>query len=103
MTDHKKPGAAFWATVVLVVALAYPLSFGAACRYVSRCPHPFLYGHEEIPEFYLPIGTLIETGPPIVADAIRRYAVMWSGDDGIVTVVPCLGASFKRGWATSYP
>jgi hypothetical protein len=28
----KKPGVAFWATVVLVVALvAYPLSFGPAC------------------------------------------------------------------------
>jgi hypothetical protein len=26
MTDRKKPGVAFWATVVMVVALAYPLS-----------------------------------------------------------------------------
>jgi hypothetical protein len=25
MTSRKKPGVAFWATVVLVVALAYPL------------------------------------------------------------------------------
>ena len=32
MTDRKKPGVAFWATVVVVVALvAYPLSFGPAC------------------------------------------------------------------------
>jgi hypothetical protein len=30
MTDRKKPGVAFWATVVVVVALAYPLSFGPA-------------------------------------------------------------------------
>jgi hypothetical protein len=28
MTDRKKPGMAFWATVVLVAALAYPLSIG---------------------------------------------------------------------------
>lgn len=30
--DRKKPGVAFWATVVVVVVLvAYPLSFGPAC------------------------------------------------------------------------
>ena len=30
--NRKKPGVAFWATVVVVVALAlYPLSFGPAC------------------------------------------------------------------------
>jgi len=31
MTDRKKPGWAFWTTVVLAVVLAYPLSFGPAC------------------------------------------------------------------------
>ena len=28
MTDRNKPGLAFWATVVSIVALLYPLSFG---------------------------------------------------------------------------
>jgi hypothetical protein len=28
MTDRKKPGVAFWATVGLVVRLAYPLALG---------------------------------------------------------------------------
>jgi hypothetical protein len=37
MTDRKKPGVAFLATVVLVVLLvAYPLSFGPACWVNSR-------------------------------------------------------------------
>ena len=37
MTDRKKPGVAFWATVVVVVVLvAYPLSFGPACWISSR-------------------------------------------------------------------
>ena len=37
MTDRKKPGVAFWATVVVVVALnGYPLSFGPACWAQSR-------------------------------------------------------------------
>ncbi len=32
MTDRKKPGVAFWSTVVLAVVLVgYPLSFGPAC------------------------------------------------------------------------
>jgi hypothetical protein len=36
MTSHRKPGVAFWATVVLVVALVgYPLSFGPACVLIS--------------------------------------------------------------------
>jgi hypothetical protein len=49
MTDraHKKPGVAFWATVLVVVALvAYPLSFGPACWVTSRqdSPYPVLNG-----------------------------------------------------------
>jgi hypothetical protein len=37
MTDRKKPGVAFWATVVVVVLLvAYPLSFGPASGGKSR-------------------------------------------------------------------
>ncbi len=32
MTSRKKPGVAFWATMVVVAGLvAYPLSFGPAC------------------------------------------------------------------------
>jgi len=29
--DRKKPGLAFWAAVVLLLALVYPLGFGPAC------------------------------------------------------------------------
>jgi len=36
-TDRKKPGVAFWTTVVLaVVLLGYPASFGPACWIDSR-------------------------------------------------------------------
>jgi hypothetical protein len=30
-TSRKKPSLAFWATVVMVAVLTYPLSFGPAC------------------------------------------------------------------------
>jgi hypothetical protein len=37
MTDRKKPGVAFWATVVVVAALvAYPLSLGPALWMENR-------------------------------------------------------------------
>ena len=37
MIDRKKPGVAFWTTVVVVMALvAYPVSFGPACWISSR-------------------------------------------------------------------
>ena len=35
-TDRKQPGVAFWATVVVFAALAYPISFGPACWITSR-------------------------------------------------------------------
>lgn len=36
-SDRKKPGVAFWTTVVLVVVLVgYPLSFGPACWLVNQ-------------------------------------------------------------------
>lgn len=36
MSDNqKKPGAAFWAGVILLLALAYPASFGPACWLVG--------------------------------------------------------------------
>jgi hypothetical protein len=37
MTERNKPGAAFWATVVVsAVLMAYPLSFGPACWLFQR-------------------------------------------------------------------
>jgi hypothetical protein len=40
--SRKKPGVAFWATVVVVVVLAaYPLSFGPACWLADRNVVPY--------------------------------------------------------------
>ena len=52
MTDRKKPGVAFWATVVLVVVLTlYVLSFGPACWITSRMN----FGTSAIGVIYRPI------------------------------------------------
>jgi hypothetical protein len=36
LTSRKKPGVAFWATVVVVTLLVYPLSVGPSCWISSR-------------------------------------------------------------------
>jgi len=57
--SRKKPGVAFWATVVLVVALAYPVSFGPACwKKKGRKKGPGRPGQDilECPLFSLAFG-----------------------------------------------
>ena len=72
-TSRNKSGVAFWATVVMVVALvAYPLSFGPACWIVSQMP--------EDPEIfhlaYLPVGRMGMGDLPYLDDAIRWYGML---------------------------
>src|SRR5262245_26156524 len=53
MTDRKKPGVAFWATVVVVVLLvAYPLSFGPVCSAITEATSP---AFDPIVTFYKPL------------------------------------------------
>jgi hypothetical protein len=69
MTDRKKPGVAFWATVVVVVVLvAYPLSFGLACWIVSRAG-----GETAIERTYRPIVWACRIGPKPFARTLNRY------------------------------
>jgi hypothetical protein len=75
--SRKQPGVAFWATVVLVVALvAYPLSFGPWCWCTSRLKGEI----RSVPPVYGPITLLAETGRP-AGHAIRWYASLCAPDD----------------------
>ena len=93
MTDRKKPGVAFWATVGLVVLfLGYPLSFGPACWWFSTAEMPVAEEKEEYPSlgvmiltstefryaptFYWPMGWLEANGPKPVGRCIRWYATI---------------------------
>src|SRR5262245_35249764 len=74
---RKKPGVAFWATVVVVVVLvAYPLRFGPACWWFASEKSVLVYvgpprtAPMYAPRMYWPIGWLAANGPSPVGDAI---------------------------------
>jgi hypothetical protein len=71
MTDRKKPGVAFWGTVVLVLVMAYPLSFGPACWLYSRSESLEIW--ETSDRIYYPILWACWHAPEPVGDAIDWY------------------------------
>jgi hypothetical protein len=91
MTSPKKPGVAFWATVVVVVGLvAYSLSFGPACRLANL----HLISTDAIRHGYKPILRIMDGGPRPVQSAIRWFAGF---SDGKIThlelALECLARS----------
>jgi hypothetical protein len=69
-SDRKKPGVAFWASVVVVVVLAYPLSFGPACWISSRSGT----GASVVNSAYQPMLGLAFDGPGVVQRGAFWYA-----------------------------
>src|SRR5580704_8634282 len=70
-TDRKKPGVAFWATVVVVVALVgYPLSFGPACWLADR--NAFLV--PAVGMVYKPPVRAAIFGPEPIKTVLLQYA-----------------------------
>jgi hypothetical protein len=84
----KKPGVAFWASVVLVVMLVgYPLSFGPACWINCRTE----IGTRHMAVVYRPICWAWKKWPKQLQFPIRGYASLgasrekyfdWGEDDG---------------------
>jgi hypothetical protein len=74
MNDRKKPGVAFWATVVVVVGLAlYLLSFGPASRLAARHQLPL----DDYGTMYRPLILLTFYGPRRVGEAIWGWTKLW--------------------------
>jgi hypothetical protein len=77
--ERKKPGVAFWATVVVVaVLLAYPLSFGPACWICGGPAQPI---NGNFCAFYRPLLKLWRRCPQIVQDGICCYVDLWLPPD----------------------
>jgi len=76
MTSRKKPGVAFWATVLLVGLVLYVLSIG---------PVMWLGVRKYLPDWalgaratiYRPMIWLVEDGPRPIGRAIEWYAALW--------------------------
>jgi hypothetical protein len=77
MTSRKKPGVAFWATVVVVVALVYFLSFG---------PFVWLYHRHLIPDWTVTAAVYVYYpymlasfggGPEPFRGVLNWYANLW--------------------------
>jgi hypothetical protein len=77
--DRKKPGVAFWATVVLVAALvAYPLSFGPFCWLVYHDHLPNGRATRSALYFYSPI-IFAARSSEFIAGAMSGYVRLWTG------------------------
>ncbi len=74
MTGGKKPGVAFWATVMVgVVLVGYPLSFGPACWIATRT-------HTDDAKLfavvYGPMWWAIRREAPVVGDILAMYGMI---------------------------
>src|SRR5262245_25605813 len=74
--DRKRPGVAFWATVMVVVGVAYVLSIGPAH---SEAADEWLGDGAKaaVRQFYWPINWLCQNGPPSIKRVIEGYVSLW--------------------------
>ena len=84
MTSREKPGAAFWATVVVLVVaiMAYPLSFGPILALHDRWPEwnrlPESAAHRAVRFVYRPLICVVCGGPDCVVRPYLAYLDCWS-------------------------
>jgi hypothetical protein len=70
MTDRKKPGVAFWATVAVVAVLLYVASFGPACWIARSNPALVM----PVTYFYWPLTWVALKSPNrLLLDALFEY------------------------------
>jgi hypothetical protein len=87
-SDRKKPGVAFWATVmVIAVLVAYPLSFGPAC-WGFKCG---AVSESQIRAIYSPIIDKETLIPPSIRPAIAWYSGPASYGHDMITFLNSAG------------
>jgi hypothetical protein len=74
ISGRKKPGVAFWATVVVVVVLAYPLSYGPVCWFDLRQERLPRWARPVVWYVWRPMGFLAVNGPRPIKRAIQWWA-----------------------------
>jgi hypothetical protein len=88
VTTRKKPGVAFWATVVLVVVLfaAYPLAIGPL-QWLDEQDMLPAWTDTPIKVMYTPIDWIIQHSET-AHKVFEWYIDLWLGPDGEETAVP---------------
>lgn len=84
-SNHKKPGVALWATVVVVVVLVlviYPLSYGPARVLAVR----HAASGNVVRRIYSPARSFAESAPDCVATPFIEYVGWWRNDQEIRTL-----------------
>jgi hypothetical protein len=78
MSESRKPGVAFWATVIIVVSalVLYPLSVGPALWLEGRGLIPG-WATDAVDLFYDPFWMAVESLPQPVQDKIEWYTDLW--------------------------
>ncbi len=79
MTSRKKPGVAFWATVVVVALIAYPLSWGPAYWVCGKVGGPE-WGWQALSCIYSPMHKKARWAPDRVRNALDSYYYWWNPD-----------------------
>jgi len=75
--DRKKPGVAFWLTMVVVVLpVLYVVSFGPASWICLQGATPDWY-KSAFGLAYAPLLDILAGGPPFLATALLRYLGHW--------------------------
>jgi hypothetical protein len=94
MSESKyKPGVAFWPTVVVVVGLAYPASFGPVCWITS-----WIGGNDVLPVVYRPIVAMVHISEsPSIAVTLLHGGRIYEYPDGFICTYATIGAA--PGWA----
>lgn len=80
ISSRKKPGMAFWATVVVVVVPMYPVSFGPVRWLVARDKLP-RRATTPVNLFFRPLNWFHENAPEPVARSLEWYARLWDAED----------------------
>jgi hypothetical protein len=81
VSDRRKPGVAFWATVVVVgLLVGYPLSCGPmmylAGTYYDHIPE---WANDMLEWYFLPLEWVKNHAPEWLYRVIERYESLWDG------------------------
>jgi hypothetical protein len=96
MTDRKKPGVGFWATVVVVVVLLYPISFGPACWSADRK----LISERSVAKGYSFFLSTAFDGENVAAPLLNWWADLGARRDGAAKRIVCRHAATEIGCGT---